>query len=68
MVKDIVIENSDPGLNRTRKIYAALDSVCYEFDLSKPKGAIVTTINGLQAQFMEELHDGDILDIYWKPI
>ncbi len=36
LVKDIVIENDNYELNRTRKIFAALDSVCYEFDLSKP--------------------------------
>ena len=36
LVKDIVIKNDDQELNRTRKIFAALDSVCYEFDLSKP--------------------------------
>ena len=36
LVKDIVIENDDQDLNRTRKIFAAIDSVCYEFDLSKP--------------------------------
>ncbi len=36
LIKDIVIENDDAALNRTRKIFAALDSVCYEFDLSKP--------------------------------
>jgi len=34
--KDIVIENDDNTLNRTRKIFAAIDSICYEFDLSKP--------------------------------
>ena len=36
LVKDIVIENDNNELNRTRKIFAALDSVCYTFDLSKP--------------------------------
>ena len=36
LIRDIVIENDDPDLNRTRKIFAAIDSVCYEFDLSKP--------------------------------
>ena len=36
LVKDIVIENDNNELNRTRKIFAALDSVCYAFDLSKP--------------------------------
>ncbi|MBO5353763.1 MAG: hypothetical protein J6A77_10745 [Lachnospiraceae bacterium] len=36
LLNDIVIENDDPELNRTRKIFAAIDSICYEFDLSKP--------------------------------
>ena len=36
LIKDIVIENNDSTLNRTRKIFAAIDAVCYEFDLSKP--------------------------------
>ena len=36
LVKDIVIENNDKSLNRTRKVFSAIDSVCYEFDLSKP--------------------------------
>ena len=36
LIKDIVIENDDKELNRTRKIFAAIDSVCYEFDLGKP--------------------------------
>ena len=36
MLKDMVVCNGDKELNRTRKIYNALDEVCYEFDLSKP--------------------------------
>ncbi len=36
LIKDIVIANDDNEFNRTRKIFAAIDSVCYEFDLSKP--------------------------------
>ena len=36
LIKDIVIENDDNTLNRTKKVFAAIDSVCYEFDLSKP--------------------------------
>ncbi|SFS06397.1 hypothetical protein [Anaeromicropila populeti] len=34
--KDVVISNDDTKLNRTRKVYAAIDTICYEFDLSKP--------------------------------
>ena len=28
--------NASPDLNRTKKIFAAMDEICYEFDLSKP--------------------------------
>ena len=36
LLRDMVVENPDPELNRTRKIFAAIDKVCYEFDLSTP--------------------------------
>lgn len=36
MLKDIVICNDTHELNRTKKIFEALDDICYEFDLSKP--------------------------------
>lgn len=36
LIKDIVIENEDPILSRTKKVFDAIDTVCYEFDLSKP--------------------------------
>ena len=35
MIKDTVI-CIDSDLNRTRKVYQALEEICYEFDLSKP--------------------------------
>ena len=38
----------------------------YEFDLSRPKGkAVVTMINGREAQYIEPLANGDRLQIYW---
>ncbi|MCR4649093.1 MAG: cell division protein FtsA [Lachnospiraceae bacterium] len=38
-----------------------------EFDLSKPQGlGIVTQLNGRSADFLEELHEGDTIEIYWK--
>ncbi len=36
MLKDIVICNDNIELNRTRKIFDAIDDICYQFDLSKP--------------------------------
>ena len=36
MVKNMTIGNSDSSLNRTKKIFSAIDEVCYAYDLSKP--------------------------------
>ena len=36
MLRDIVISNDDLSMTRTKKIFAAMDDICYAFDLSKP--------------------------------
>ncbi|MDE7324909.1 MAG: hypothetical protein K2N63_01285 [Lachnospiraceae bacterium] len=36
MLRDMVVCNSDVQMTRTHKIFAALDEICMEFDLSKP--------------------------------
>lgn len=36
LLKDTVISIEDAELNRTRKVYKALEDICYEFDLPKP--------------------------------
>ena len=36
MIKDMVVCNDDIHMTRTKKIFAALDEICYNFDLSKP--------------------------------
>ena len=36
MLRDMVVCNDDPDMTRTKKIFAAIDEICYEFDLSKP--------------------------------
>ena len=38
-----------------------------DFDLSSPQGSgIVTELNGKNAQYMEPIHSGDVIKIYWK--
>ena len=67
--KIVVMVNHKPVVMRGKPSYIFVDVFDYiDFDLSKPQGAIVTKLNGKQAQFMEELKDGDLLDIYWKTI
>ncbi len=70
LIKDMVVENSSIELNRTRKIYAALDTICYEFDLSKPIW-LESTVNDFKRHdktrfysdnFIEEI-DFDFLEI-----
>lgn len=36
LIKDITIENSSRHMSRTAKVYAALDDMCYQFDLQVP--------------------------------
>jgi hypothetical protein len=36
MIKDMVVCNDNPELRRTQKIFAAIDDICREYDLSKP--------------------------------
>lgn len=36
LLKDMVVENSDISINRTKKIFAAIEKICYEFNLSTP--------------------------------
>jgi hypothetical protein len=36
MLSDMVVCNNDQSLNRTKKIFNAIDEICYNYDLSKP--------------------------------
>lgn len=36
LLRDIVIENDDFTMNRTKKVFQALDDVCVAFDLGNP--------------------------------
>lgn len=36
LIRDMVVCDDRSGVNRTRKIYDALDKICVEFDLSRP--------------------------------
>lgn len=36
MLKDTVICNDNQDMSRTKKVFAALDEVCHEFDLEVP--------------------------------
>lgn len=62
-----VMVNGSPVALSGKPRYVFVDVFNFiNFDLSKPQGAIVTTVNGHDANYMEELHDKDIIEIYWR--
>lgn len=36
LIKDMVAEIDDSSLSRTKKVFQALEEICYAFDLPKP--------------------------------
>ncbi|MCI6629270.1 MAG: dephospho-CoA kinase, partial [Lachnospiraceae bacterium] len=63
-----VIVNNAPVILTGKSSYVFVDVFDrIDFDLSKPQGKSVATIlNGREAQYMEPLKDGDVLEIYWR--
>ena len=61
LMKDITIENDDRTLNITRKIYKAIDEICYEFDLSKPIW-LDTNIAEFQRHDKTRFHQDNFID------
>lgn len=71
MIKDMVVCNDNPDLRRTEKIFAAMDDICREYDLSKPLWLDSTIADFkrhdktrfIQDNFMEPI-DFDYLEIH----
>lgn len=63
-----VIVNGEPVELSGKDTYIFVDIFTHiSFDLQAGKGrAIATVINGRDARFSEELHDGDQIELYWK--
>lgn len=63
-----VIVNGIPVMLTGKVNYVFVDVFSFiEFDLSKPAGRnIVTRLNGRNAEYMEPLKEGDVLEIYWE--
>lgn len=63
-----VIVNDEPVELSGKDTYMFVDIFTHiSFDLQAGKGrAIATVINGIDARFSEELHEGDKIELYWK--
>lgn len=63
-----VIVNKEPVTLKGKPSFVFVDVFdAINFNLADSRGRnIVTKINGRQAQYMENLKDGDVVDIYWE--
>lgn len=63
-----VIVNNNPVKLSGKSSYIFVDVFDYiDFDLSNPRGkAVVTKLNGNRAGYVDALHEGDTLSIYWS--
>lgn len=66
--KVLVIVNQKPVSLEGKKNYMFVDIFDYiNFDTSKMQGSgIVTLVNGEDAQYTQELKNGDKIEVYWK--
>lgn len=64
----LVVVNQQPVTLQGKKSYVFVDIFDYiDFDLRNSQGrSIVTLLNGRPAQYMETLHRGDVINIYWQ--
>lgn len=50
-----------------KKEFVFVDIFNYiDFDLSKPRGRLVLKLNGREAEYLERLKDGDMIEVYWE--
>ena len=63
-----VIVNDKPITLQGKTGYVFVDIFDYiDFNLSKPQGkSIITLINGRNAGYTEEIHDGDVIVVKWE--
>ena len=68
IVHDICVNvNGEDVILSGKTEYVFVDVFGYiDFDLSTPQGsAVITTLNGNEAQYMEKIDEGDVIDIHW---
>lgn len=65
----VVLVNGSPVRMSGKASYVYVDVFDYiDFDLSKPHGSSVYTgLNGEKAEYLREIKDGDVFEIYWQP-
>lgn len=62
----LVINNEEFEIYYKKDKFIFVDIFDYiDFDLSRLRGKLVLKVNGRDAEYMEELKDGDNIEVYW---
>ncbi|WP_026835706.1 hypothetical protein [Eubacterium xylanophilum] len=61
IIKDIVVENDSREMSRTKKVFDAIDKICYDFDLSKPIW-LDNNIEEFKKMDKTRFYDGNFID------
>lgn len=63
-----IIVNQRPITLSGKSAYVYVDIFeVIDFDLSRTRGkGIVATLNGRPAQYLEPIHSGDVMEVYWR--
>ena len=60
------INGEETTIEYNKKEFIFVDIFDYiDFDLTVPKGKLILKVNGQDAKYMETIHDGDQIEIYW---
>ncbi|MFA5577095.1 MAG: cell division FtsA domain-containing protein [Tissierellaceae bacterium] len=63
----LVINNEETEIYYSKEKFIFVDIFDHiDFDLTTLKGKLVLEINGREAEYMEELREGDTIKVYWE--
>lgn len=63
----LTINGEETEILHDRTSFIFVDIFDYiEINLTKPQGELILNVNGIKAEFTQELKDGDNIEVYWK--
>ncbi len=63
----LIINGEETEINHSKKRFIFVDIFDYiDINLTKPQGELVLNVNGIKAEFTQELNENDRIDVYWK--
>ncbi|MGF7056715.1 cell division protein FtsA [Brassicibacter mesophilus] len=63
----LFINGKEVNINHNKESFIFVDVFEYiDFDLSKPQGSLTLKVNGERAEYIQDIKDGDNIEIYWE--